>query len=369
MPTDTKNLYQHKSGIWWVRIRVQGVEYRRSTKTRNRREAEAKARRIVAELVAEPPRRQLEPLSIESLMISDVADVENRGTTPKHVRALESQWVVIARTLGRDFVVSDLSVERLRAYEGQRRKQGVRGQTIRRETALLKRAVRRACDQGLVDETWANRLERKWPKVRADPADEKRSGKLWPPELLRRYLHELHEEARAEAAFVMMTGLRSKEAKRVEPGWIESTPDLPTPALLRMPPAATKTRRARDIPLPEPCLLLVQWQLMKAPSRRYVLSQSDYKKHRERVSKQVLGLECTITLRDLRHSYASYALRGSADPTAVMRILGHTDLKMTERYLSAPLTDMALAGRSVAGLLLDAKVGSGGGYTHGGENV
>lgn len=358
MPRDgERNLYRHKeSGIWWVRIRVDGNEYRRSTEAKSRREATQAARKIVAELVANPPRQQIGDLSIESLAAEDIVDAENRGVSGAHIEALESQWCMVADVFGPDYLVSDLSVDELRAYEGERRRRGVRGQTIRRELALLRRSLRRARRRGHVDRDWAFDLDQDWPTIKTDPPDRNKSGKLWPIETIRRYLEELRAEARAEATFAVLTGLRWAELKRVTPDMIERRTDLPTPALMRLPESVTKTRRGREVGLPAPALAIVDAQLSQDPSRQRIFSATDYKGHRRHVSRDVLGLEHTITLRDLRHCYASYALRGGQDPTAVMRAMGHTDLKMTERYLSAPLEGIASAGASVAGALMPDEI-------------
>ena len=55
-----------------------------------------------------------------------------------------------------------------------------------------------------------------------------------------------------------------------------------------------------------------------------------------------------LTLRDMRHTYATLALKGTSDPVAVMRSLGHKDLRMTETYLSSTVARTASASAAVA---------------------
>jgi integrase len=53
-----------------------------------------------------------------------------------------------------------------------------------------------------------------------------------------------------------------------------------------------------------------------------------------------------ITLRDLRHCYATYSAQGTGDAAATQAALGHTELATTQRYLTATLS--RTAGESVA---------------------
>ena len=84
---------------------------------------------------------------------------------------------------------------------------------------------------------------------------------------------------------------------------------------------------------------------------RQVFSQKDFKRHRARVSRD-LGCRDTITLRDLRHSFATIAMQETGDPNAVLEALGHSDLSMTKKYLSSPLARVAGTGVAVAAVLI-----------------
>ena len=81
-----------------------------------------------------------------------------------------------------------------------------------------------------------------------------------------------------------------------------------------------------------------------------VFNQKDFKKQRAKASRD-LGCDSTITLRDLRHSFASIAMQETGDPNAVLETLGHSDLSMTKRYLSSSVARVATTGAAVAGVL------------------
>lgn len=294
---------------------------------------------------------------MKAASVADLLEKQHAGVSGLHSSRLEALWVVLLRGAGPDTPLADIDAAWLRSYEGRRRsgrknpdgewiEKPVRGQTIVREFGLIKRAL-----------TWAQvkghdiRPPNPWPKVKRDPPDSKRSGKYREPLLVREFLALLDQEARDEVAVVAMTGLRWAEIKRLRFDWIEPSPrDWASPALVRLPADGTKTRTARVVGLSSPALAIVERRKSKATGPLVFTSQ-DHRKQRETAAR-ALGLDSNITLRDLRHTFASLALRETGDPTAVMRAMGHTDLRMTEHYLSSPLERTTSIGSAVSSLLL-----------------
>jgi integrase len=344
-----RGLYYHrKTGIIWCRFWVRGREFRRSCSTRDPKVAEVEARRIRVEVEQDPdtapaPRGQA---GLEALAVEDILEHKRRGVSELYVNRLESKWVVILRNMPPDVVATVIDYDALRAYEGRRRAKGARGQTIARELSTIRRALVLAKRRGLLRE-----LPDPWPSVRRDPPDRRRAGKLWPPDLCVAFLGKLHDDAREEVEFALLTGLRLFEVKRVEAGWVEPAPrGAATPALLRVPAWAAKTREERVIGLPAAALDIVRRRVETEPRRPQVFSPSNHRKHRETVAKKI-GWPAPPSMRDLRHTYATLALLGTADPVATMRSLGHKDLRTTERYLSSTLDRIASASAAVAAAL------------------
>lgn len=287
--------------------------------------------------------------------------------TALHVDRLKSKWVVVLRNLNdvtkelkRPPEAGDITYDILRDYEGLRR-HGVkyikvvkgepkemwrdrpaRGQTIVREFRCIKRALEMARRKKLIRE-----LPDPWPEVRRNPKCKQRSGKLWPPDLIAEFLSNLHDDARDEIEFDMLTGIRSFELKRVAASWVEpAPPGADTPYILRMPEEATKSRTERIVGLPQRAFDIVKRRLEADPERETIFSKGDFKKHRQAVARR-LKWAAPPTLRDIRHTYASLALRGTSDPVAVMRSLGHKDLRTTEMYLSSTLERITSASAAV----------------------
>lgn len=294
---------------------------------------------------------------MKSAAAADLLEKKHQGIGDLHAGRLESKVIVLLRNGGADTPLVDIDTAWLRSYEGRRRagikdesgewiEEPVRGQTIVREFGLVKRymlwARRRGADIRLPDP---------WPRVKRDPPDQKRQGKYRDPELVRRFFALLETEARDEVAVVAMTGIRWGELKRLRYEWIEPAPQgWGSAALIRFPEEGTKNRRQRIVGVPSPAMVIIQ-RRRDEEGGPLVFSAQDHRKQRETAARD-LGLDMNLTLRDLRHTFASLALRHTGDPTAVLRAMGHADLRMTERYLSSPLEQTAALGGAVSNVLL-----------------
>jgi integrase len=355
-PRDKSGLYkQRKSNNYWCRFWHQGEEVRKSTGTADPREAAVAARRIRADYERDNPT----PVKgkgpcLADMAAADVKRAEDAGATRAHAKALESLWVVIMRKLGPNTLLTAMQprlYDLMEDYIGRRRRQdNVLGQSIRREVAAIKRAYEIAHRRRLIG---SMPTSSSWPSVKGDPLDQGRRGKLRSPAIISKVLGELHENARDEVLFVVLTGLRATEAKRLEATWVEpAPPGAGVPALLRVPAAAAKNRRERVAALPQPALDIIKGRLKENPGRTFIFSQSNFKKAMRAASKRA-GLAHPLTLRDLRHTYATLAMQGTSDATAVQAALGHADLKTTQRYLSTTVDRTVSAGAAVADVLTD----------------
>lgn len=345
------NLYQKTpGGVWYTRFKIEGRDFRFSTGQRDRRKAESESRKIRVE-TERRVRKRGKPESLVELAGRDITEAKGRGLNAHYVRAIESRWGKVLAGFGADTLITDVTEDDLRSYEGRRRQDGVRGQTISRELRYMKRIMHRAQRRGWIDEI------PEFPKVRRNPPDPKLSGKFWDPELVREFLSRLKEVARDECMFAAATGLRWKEIKRVEAGWVEPAPKgSPVPYMLRLPESGTKTKTKREVGLSAAAFGVIQRRIATNGGAVKVFCQKDYKKHRARVCRD-MGLPHNITLRDLRHTHATLALQQTQDPKAVMAALGHHDLNMTNRYLSSPLNRTLGTAAAVSGLLESGETG------------
>ena len=148
----------------------------------------------------------------------DVQRAQDAGATTHHLRNLEALWVTVLARVGADTPMVRLAqniFDTSQAYIGTRRQEGVRGQTIRREIAAMKRAFQICSRRGLLDEGPYH-----WPAIKSDPPSQARSGKLHSVEAIHQLIGVLPQEAADLLGFVAWTGLRATEAKKVEWPWV-----------------------------------------------------------------------------------------------------------------------------------------------------
>lgn len=325
------SLYERDdSAFWWYRFEVAGTEYRATTGVPLGEEHKREALRVEAHAklkarAASPVRGSARGVGrLRALGVEDYEDAEDRGASPGYLRSLRWAWRAIDAGFGPTATVRDLDLDSLNRYVRERRKQGKRGQSIRREITALKRVCRRAASRG-----WIVAPPAEWPKVKKDPQDPARTGKLRPAHEIAAVLAQLPQDVADEYRFAALTGLRAAELARIEPEWMEASEAGP---LLRVPATASKTRTERLVMLTAPAVEILRRRAGCSP----VFSGADHQVRVGTASKRA-GLVHRLTLRDLRVFYASAGLAGSGDAAAVQASLGHADLRTTQRYQRSTL--------------------------------
>lgn len=356
-------LYQRRSGgPWWFDFRVGGQRHRRSTDRLLRAEAEALARaalataRDEAEAAARAagPARGAAP-DLARLASYDMARAQAEGVCAAQLASVEACWLHLARGLGATLPAASVDFDLVQGYVAQRRAAGARGQSIRKEVQALRRGLaiaRRKHLLGAVPDL---------PAVRSDPPKAAQAGKLHPPEVLVAWLDALTrvpqaDGAAAHADLVLRTGLRATETSRLSWSWVETAPaGAPVPALLRVPAWASKTRRERVLGLPGSTLALLATASAGRSPEQALFTQSHRRAFKSAAS--AIGYPRTITLRDLRHTHATWSAQVTGDAAAAQAALGHTNLAMTQRYLTATLERVASAAVAVDAVLRDGHTG------------
>lgn len=324
------SLYQRKderTKFWWTRFYVNGKEFRISTGEKDKRRAISAAARIKLERQSSSASSASTDRpnglgSISKLAEEDILHATERGTSKIHQESLSGKWARILRTLGPDTAPSIITADILTGFVNDRRAQGVRGQSIRRDIAAIRRALIIALKW-----KWITVLP-EFPKLQNDDKSAQ-AGKLIAPEIIKALFREVSKEARPAVEFAAHTGLRFAEICRIEAKFIEPAPYGSTAAaILRLPGPAAKNRRSRTIGLSKRAL-----EIAKAQTGPMLFPYRHYSQALSRACER-LKLPYTVTMRDLRHTFASNALRASGgDLSAVSKALGHSEIETTALYL------------------------------------
>jgi len=273
----------------------------------------------------------------------DVERAAANGATAGHRKALVWQWRQITRLLGVDTEPKAITFEAVQNYVMHRREEGALGQTIAREVSALKRACDEAHRRG-----WLLWTPERWPTVKRDPPGDKRTGKFHPPHILSMWMGFLPQDARDTAEIACLTSLRDAELGRITSAWIEPTPTgSSVSALLRVPGRSAKGRKEKLIPL-VPRVVDILSRRMGTIADGLPLFPGSHKRAFA-TARRKLGYIPTISLRDLRHTWATLAATIGVD--AARSILGHANLATTSRYVHADLERGAQAALAIEGMI------------------
>lgn len=322
------SLYKNpKSQFLWCRFKVRGITYRCSTGETDRRRAEEEEIRLRAQKLAEVPSLRRGVGSLSTLATDDI----ERAVTEKKVSkvyetGLTQMWARVLEAIGVDDPI-EVTADLLKAYVKERRHNKIRGQTIIRELFALKRALNAAQKKD-----WIKALP-DFPRVSSDPKDPKQRGKEHDPWVAIAVLSTVPDDVREAATVCLGTGLRFQELKRLRYDWVRPAPaGARVPAMLVLPEECTKSRQERVVGLPRWVYDILKDRANKCDGDLF--PRAGYRKALARACER-LEYGRVVTLRDMRHTFASGALRSGGNIADIAKALGHKKLDTTWHYLSA----------------------------------
>jgi integrase len=333
------------SPVWWVSyIDQRGKRIRRSTETEDRREAEAleskwKLEAYRAEHWGEQPSR-----TFEDLMCAWLRHAETTKR-PNGFRRDQECTAHLRQAFG-GLDLAQIGPARIRGYIDTRRAAGAKPATVNRELCVLSAAINHAG------------IELEWGDLR-NPV---RGRKLREPEGRLRWLTRPEAERLIEVAgrepqaahladFIRLainTGCRRNELLGLE--WVRV--DFGS-RLIWLAGANTKTATRRSIPINEEALKALRsrlaFRVATCPGSPWVFAHPNGDrigdiKHGFKTACARAGIE-DFRIHDLRHTCAAWMVQAGAALAEVRDVLGHSTIRMTERYahLAPENTRAALA--------------------------
>lgn len=372
-----------ESASWWVRFELAGQQYRLSTNECDKKQAEKQARAIfvAAEAAAEEGKRfgpgkakgsdvpdlaEGQPVTMLDLAAWDVAATEKRGCTPFRIRHIENRWVPVLSYFGADSAINVVTYDSVEDYIHARRngqvqltergkrasRPTVRGQTIATEVAAIMRGMTIARRKGHITSL------PDMPTVRRDVPDAKLAGQAIPIATIYKLFAAMDGRAypaQVQGEIVLLTGLRAEEVRKLEWSWVQDHGEHKGEAryTLRVPPVAAKTKTARVLHLPARAAQLIRMLAEDVGMRDDVpLCPMAHRVAYVTASRRI-GLSRRVSLRDLRHTYATEAA-ARGDLRAVQAALGHSTPIMTNRYLHSSDARTQEVGRHVSASIAEA---------------
>lgn len=197
---------------------------------------------------------------------------------------------------------------------------GLKPASVNRYLAILKRCANLSLKWGWTDKALGNRIE-------MTAGEESREVFLTRAQVQAIFEHCETDEFRDFVTFVALTGMRRGEALRAQPG------DMHDGHLVL--PSRTKSGKPRFIALPPQAREIAERRLP------WTLELSPLRQEWERV-RAAAGLP-GLRMHDLRHTFASWMVRGSVPLTVLRDLLGHSSLAVTSKYAHLARPDLVKA--------------------------
>ncbi|MEE4277914.1 MAG: site-specific integrase [Halieaceae bacterium] len=326
---DQDGLYKRDdSPYWWVSfVNERGARVRCSTRTTDRKEAEARYAKWKLDVYRARAWKEEPQVSFEQVILEYLQT--HAGKRSADVDKLHAaQWrKSIAGT-----VMSQLAGKDISEHIRRRQQEGVGPASINRELALLSSAINHwnlAFDANLPNPT--------------------RGRKLREPEGRVRWLTRAQAAALVQGAsqadqapylgplivLALNTGMRRGELLGLEWSRVDSNN-----AMIHLEAMHTKAGRRRGVPLnrqaQDALLVLKRYRATHCPSSRWVICRADG----ERIYSVATGFRnaCAragitdFRFHDLRHTCAAWLVQSGVPLTQVRDVLGHSTVTMTERY-------------------------------------
>lgn len=313
--------------IWYYDFTLKHKRYRgwlQPVKHMSKRQAKAELEIIRANIIAndKPPTQK----RIPAKEIFQAHEHYLKVHKPKSYETIQYMFKKIA-FFNKYTVITDKEIRR---YQNKRIVDGVSGATINRELELARTAYNRAIKRRkITDNPFAN-LD-KFPEVeRTRYLTKDELGRLL--DAAKQLTDYKSPHLYAIVLTAIYTGMRSGEILNLQ----ESQIDFELSTITIKATGTRKYRRTKVIPV-EATLLTMFAKNLEHSRYGYVFENSSTGKPYNNIRNafnSVLKLAGINDFRfhDLRHTFATYALLASQDLRAVQELLGHTDVRTTQRY-------------------------------------
>jgi integrase len=318
-------MFKRSGGIWWVCIRDRGRKIQKSLQTVDRALAKKIEAKIRTEIIEGS---YFDKLIGSKKTFKDMAERFMKEYAPKVSSSMQTSYTTSLNHFNPFFGETNLlsiTPKVISSYKVLRKEEGAKQGTINRELAMLSKAF------SLAVKEWEWLKENPVSKVQREKEDNQRDRWLKKDEE-GRLLGKSPEWLREIISFALNTGLRQDELLSLE--WSRVSLFRKTILIQK-----TKNGKPKTLPLNKIALdVLNQRSNVKSIKNDLVFFGRNGKKIYSNNLRQSfytvlrkVGIE-DFRFHDLRHSFATRLAQAGVDIYKISKLLGHQDIKMTQRY-------------------------------------
>jgi integrase len=320
------------SPYWWYEFLFDGVRYRRSTRLKNKTAAVraeavhraqlAQSRAGIVDRCPSPVFKQFSSQFLASVKLEREANTHRcYSISMKHLL----QWFSAKR-------LDEISADDIRRFKEARLTDGRKGSTVNRDLHCLRRMFSVAMKNDLL--TTSPFVARKIEFLQESGRERVIS---FTEE--KQYLKAARPLLRDVATLILEMGFRPEEIFRMRGEDVHLSASTP---FVHVPDGKTRNAR-RDLPVTSRALEVLARRTSKAKGEYLfplrVGSGHDWSKpmHQLHIAHTCAlkdsGVSPPFRIYDLRHTYGTRAAEAGTDPLTLAKLMGHGDLKTTQRYV------------------------------------
>jgi integrase len=332
------SLYR-RGKVWWFCFNFRGQRIQESTRQTNKRVAEqiqAARRSGLAKGEAGIEIRKVVPI-VRGFAVDFMKAIESQCSgKPRTVEFYRSKLKSLLKVpfmggASLDAVDEEMveRYKRVRMAAKSRRKKALSPGSINRELATLRRLLRLAFEWKLI-----NRV----PRIRMIKGERNREFVLT-HQVEPLYLGALPETLQDVATLLLDTGLRLGEALSLEGGQVKLTPAMGAKyGYLTVLSGKAKSGKGRNVPLTARAVeVLRRWVtpegglVFRRPDGRKLAGTLLGQQHKR--VRELLHLPEDFVLHSLRHTFGSRLGEAGVDVFTIMRLMGHSTITISQRYV------------------------------------
>ena len=327
----SSNLYT-RNGTYYARIQVRGREIRKSLQTANRKEAQQRLKRMLAEI---SPYHATSDYTFDDVMAGYLLSAESSLKPKTHQRYRTSALMLTDHFGGKKW--ANITKAAIHEYIEERKRQGAKIPTIKRDLTTLSQAAEFA-------------IEHQWSEINPVEQVGKRALRYKPPVFqrpdgrsLKLAIECCYGNIKPLARFLLATGARLDEAVYLTWDQVDlkrKTATLPgtkngTTRTVNLGPDAIAVLKGQphhiDCPLVFPA---IDRQTKKPrPYRQASTNWQESQRHATEKAEKAKWQFVRFPMHGLRHIYAIEYLANGGNIYLLQTQLGHGSLRQTEWYL------------------------------------